>query len=115
MGDISPVTLLSQVNIMYEALADQDLYGETYYPGTPGNPTPGQYDIVINTTNPEYVANGGAEDASTLIHELLHVAINMGYPAPPGWVQNDGAFPGAGEPGNNNLIVNNCGLGSLWP
>ncbi len=114
MGSISPVTLLSEVNIVYEALTDHDIYGETYFPGMVGNPSAGQYTIVINTTNPQYTANGGAEDANTLIHELLHVAVNMGYAAPQGWIQDDGNPANGGEPGNNNLITTACGLGPIW-
>jgi len=117
MGNTSPLTLLSQVNVnvRFEDLGNPDLYGETWFPNLQGNPMPGQYLIIINTAKPQYLANGGTENANTLIHELLHVAVDMGYQAPQGWFQNDGAFPGAGEPGNNNMIVNACGVGTLWP
>ena len=112
MGSTSPITLLGQVQISVQPM-DPTYYGATYFPTSPGNPNPGQYTILINSAHPEYNLNGGADSANTLIHELLHVAVDMGFPSPNGWLQLDGS--GQGEPGNNNLITNSCGLGPIWP
>jgi hypothetical protein len=52
--------------------------------------------------------------AYVIIHELLHVAVGMGYSVSPDWHNLDGGSM-AFEQQNNDLIVNNCGVGTIWP
>jgi hypothetical protein len=82
-------------------------------PGISDNNT-GQYIIGINTASTSYSAGGLSQNANTLIHELLHVAFSMGYSVDPTWVQFDGDS-GLAEQTNNNLIVTNCGVGTIIP
>jgi len=110
------MALLGQVQIVYQSDPnDPGGVAEEFDPGDAGNPLPGFYVIRVNSTSSgNFLAAGSSEAANTIIHELLHVAFAMGYAVNPAWVQGDGLAADA-ERTNNNLIVTNCGVGTLIP
>ena len=105
-------SLLSSVNVITKSGPNPDdphIFAEEFDPNESGNPVPGQYAIVLYPAAPGY--NVGAEAANTIVHELVHVAFAMGYSVNSAWTQLDGQSD-TGEVTNNNLVVNNCGVGS---
>ena len=86
--------------------------------------------IVFNlNTDPggAYLSGGASEAANTIIHELLHVAVDLYGPGAvsPLWNNNDTAPDNAtpeqeaaaqaAQISEQNLIVNNCGVGTAIP
>jgi RHS repeat-associated protein len=111
---VTPQSLLSQINIVYEPLQSEGTFAEEFDPTDQGNPDPGAYTVVFNTDVGNPNIKGGSNEASlTLIHELIHVVYGEYGPsaAPTGWVNDDGgddAASGQAEAGNNAIVQNNC-------
>jgi hypothetical protein len=115
MGPTPPITLFDQVRIFY--LSDPSAPGTSAAyaePDHPSNPYPGYHTIIVNTASAIYQSGNVSDQASMWIHELMHVAYNMGYAVHPGWTDRDSGNPSA-QRTNNNLIVDNCGVGRRVP
>lgn len=101
--------------IQYVTSLPQDADAETYTPTDPHNPDPGQYVIQINTQSLDYAVGDPGIRAQILIHELLHVAYDMGYAVDGGdWTQRDGGSTNANRI-NSNLVFTDCGVGVYIP
>jgi hypothetical protein len=112
---LTPASILSQINIVYQNLEDTGTYAEEFNPTDPDNPDPGHYSIVFNdqVANPN-IQGGQNEAANTVIHEMIHVAIGMGYAQAAvnlGWENNDGVGGAVGEAAqemNDQIVRQNC-------
>jgi hypothetical protein len=103
--------LVSDVIIQYNPLNDPGTFAQTWFPGDNDNPVPGRYVIDVNTDPlSPFLINGAISAADTIIHELLHVAVDKGYGAIAvglGWVQEDGGIAAA-EARNQSIISTYC-------
>jgi RHS repeat-associated protein len=114
-ASMSFASLLSQVDITYENLSDPSVFAEELDPTDSDNPDPGHYTVVFNDQvgNPN-ISGGAGEAANTIIHELIHVAVGMGYGTGAlnlGWVNNDGGGGAQGEAAqekNDEIVQGNC-------